>query len=72
MMEAMKWEKRVETQYTHFMAWFFDSRGWGDLPEGTGLQWATPYADLQSRNKAVYTLGGGTNPSSATKGTYGW
>jgi len=72
MMEALKWEKRVETQYTHFMAWFLDSRGWGDLPAGTGLQWPTPYSDLQVRNKAVYSLGGGVNPASAVKGTYGW
>jgi hypothetical protein len=72
MMEAMKWEKRVEEQYTHFMAWFIDGRGWGDLPEGTPLQWATPYADLQVRNKPIYSLGGGTLPSSAAKGTYGW
>jgi len=72
MMEALKWEKRVETQYTHFMAWFLDSRGWGDLPVGTGLQWPTPYSDLQVRNKTVYSLGGGVNPASAVKGTYGW
>ena len=72
MMEALKWEKRLETQYTHFMAWFLDSRGWGDLPQGTPLQWATPFADLQVRTKPVYSLGGGTNPSSAAKGTYGW
>lgn len=72
MMEAMKWEKRVEEQYTHFMAWFYDGRGWGDLPEGTGLHWATPFADLQVRNKPVYSTGGGTNPASAAKGTYGW
>lgn len=72
MFEAMKWEKRVETQYTHFMAWFLDSRGWGDLPVGTGLEWPTPYSDLQVRSKTVYSLGGGTNPASAVKGTYGW
>ena len=71
-MEAMKWEKRLETQYTHFMAWYLDSRGWGDLPQGTPLQWATPYADLQVRIKPVYSLGGGSLPSSAAKGTYGW
>jgi len=68
----MKWEKRLETQSTHFGAWYFDSRGWGDLPVGTPTQWATPYADLQVRVKPVYSLGGGTNPSSAAKGTYGW
>jgi hypothetical protein len=75
MFEAMKWEKRLETQYTHFMAWFLDSRGWGDLPEGTGLHWPTPYQDLQVRGRsgtAIYSTGGGTNPASAAKGTYGW
>jgi hypothetical protein len=73
MMEALKWEKRLETQYTHFIAWFLDSRGWGDLPEGTGLHWAVPFSDLQVRNAAtIYSTGGGTNPASAAKGTYGW
>ncbi|MEO8334486.1 MAG: hypothetical protein ABI664_05915 [bacterium] len=75
MMEAMKYEKRMETAYTHFMAWFMDSRGWGDLPAGTGLHWAPPYQDLQARGKSgteIYSTGGGTNPASAVKGTYGW
>jgi hypothetical protein len=73
MMEAMKYEKRMETAYTHFMAWFLDSRGWGDLPAGTGLHWAPPYQDLQARGRTViYSTGGGNNPASAVKGTYGW
>jgi hypothetical protein len=52
-----------------------DSRGWGDLPEGTPLEWAPPYQDLQARGKAgteIYSLGGGTLPFSAAKGTYGY
>jgi hypothetical protein len=78
MMEAMKWEKRIETAYTHFAAWYLDSRGWGDLAEGTPLFWAVPYQDLQSRGyapNAIYSAGNGvgTAPgSSAPKGTYGW
>lgn len=73
MLEALKWEKRMETAYTHFMAWFLDSRGWGDLPEGTGVHWAPPYQDLQTRRLPVYSTGGTTgNPGSAAKGTYGW
>lgn len=74
MMEAMKWEKRIETAYTHFGGWFFDHRGWGDLPEGTPTHWAPPYEDLLARGyakEAVYSLGGGL-PGSAAKGTYGW
>ena len=75
MMEAMKYEKRIETAYTHFAGWFLDMRGWGDLPEGTGVHFAVPYQDLQSRGRptsAIYSTGGGNNPGSAARGTYGW
>jgi hypothetical protein len=78
MMEAMKWEKRMESAYTHIGAWFFDMRGWGDLPAGTPLYWATPNEDLLARGKpasGLYGVGGGVGdaPSSAAvKGTYGW
>ena len=78
MFEAMKWEKRIETAYTHFAAWFLDSRGWGDLAQGTPLFWAVPYQDLQARGALpgeIYSAGDGvgTAPNSAAvKGTYGW
>ncbi|CAN5159991.1 hypothetical protein BH09GEM1_BH09GEM1_32030 [soil metagenome] len=75
MMEALKWEKRNETAYTGFIQWFMDGRGWGDLPEGTPLEWAPPYQDLQARGKSgaqIYSLGGGSLPFSAAKGTYGY
>lgn len=76
MFEAMKWEKRIETAYTHFAAWFQDSRGWGDLAEGTGIHWAPPFEDLQARGRTgaeIYSTGGTSgNPGSAPKGTYGW
>jgi hypothetical protein len=71
MMEALKWEKRLETAYTHFGAWFQDSRGWGDLPAGTGIDFPVPYQDLQVRGHAIYSKGG-LNPGAAPKGTYGW
>ena len=73
MLEALKWEKRIETAYTHYMAWFIDSRGWGDLPEGTPIDWAAPYEDLQARGRSgdgIYSTGGGYH--AAAKGTYGW
>ncbi|MEP6621619.1 MAG: RagB/SusD family nutrient uptake outer membrane protein [bacterium] len=75
MMEALKYEKRIEEAYTGFAQWFVDMRGWGDLPEGTGYHWAVPYAELQSRGYSpaqVYSTGGGINSGSAVKGTYGW
>jgi hypothetical protein len=72
MFEALKWEKRLETENTHWMAWYIDSRGWGDLPEGTPLYWATPFSDLQVRSKPVYSVGGSTDLGEAGKSTYGW
>ena len=78
MFEAMKWEKRIETAYTHFAAWYLDGRGWGDLATGTPLFWAVPYQDLQARGalpNQIYSAGDGvgTAPNSAAvKGTYGW
>jgi hypothetical protein len=75
MMEALKWEKRMETAYTGFIQWFMDGRGWGDLPEGTPTEWAPPYQDLQARGRTgtqIYSLGGGNLPFSAVKGTYGY
>jgi hypothetical protein len=52
--EAMKWEKRVETALTGYCQWFLDSRGWGDLPVGTGISWPVPYQELDSRSKPLY------------------
>lgn len=73
LMEAMKWEKRMETLYTHFAAWFLDSRGWGDLPEGTPTHWAPPYQDLQARRANIYSTGAGTaGGGAAGPSTYGW
>jgi len=79
--EAMKYEKRMETAYTHFAAWYLDHRGWGDMPEGTPLQWATPYQDLQARQRPIYSISGagsgapvcpGAGCNAAGPSTYGW
>ena len=76
--EALKYEKRIETAYTHYAPWYLDERGWGDLPEGTPLYWAVPFQELQARGTAIANLygtgpGTGNAPnSSAGKSTYGW
>jgi hypothetical protein len=74
LMEAMKYEKRIETLYTHMGGWWLDARGWGDLPEGTGSCWAPPYSELSARSHPVYETGGlGVgNTCTAGTGTYGW
>lgn len=66
-LEAMKWEKRMETAFTGYMVWFTDSRGWGDLVEGTTVEWPVPYQEMQARQSPYYN---GTNR--APKGTYGF
>lgn len=71
--EAMKYEKRIETLQTHFAAWFLDSRGWGDLPQGTPTHWAPPYQELQARRAGIYSIGEGTTGGGAAgPSTYGW
>jgi len=55
LMEAMKWEKRIETAYTHWGAWYFDGRGWGDLPAGSPLEYPTPYQELDTRQLPIYS-----------------
>jgi hypothetical protein len=69
--EAMKWEKRMETAFTGYGQWYFDSRGWGDLVQNTAIEFPVPYQELASRQKPFYSLGGGLR-SSAARGTYGF
>ena len=66
-LEAMKWEKRMETAFTGYMIWFTDNRGWGDMVEGTPVEWPVPYQEMQARQSTYYN---GTNR--AAKGTYGF
>jgi hypothetical protein len=66
-MEAMKWEKRTETDMIGYGQWFIDSRGWGDLVVGTALEWPVPYQELFARIKPSYTT-----TAVAAKGTYGF
>jgi hypothetical protein len=67
LLEAMKYEKRMETAYTGYFIWMADNRGWGDLVEGTVVEWPVPYQEMQARQKPYYN---GTNR--APKGTYGF
>ena len=66
--EALKWEKRLELAFMQYGAWYFDSRGWGDLAIGTPLEWPVPYQELQTRAHGIYN---GTNQTK-TIGTYGY
>lgn len=70
--EAMKWEKRIETAFTSWGAWFFDARGWGDLPIGTAVHWPVPSQEANARVISIYNMGGAGNPGGATESTYGY
>ena len=67
-LEAMKWEKRLETMFScAFLCWYLDSRGWGDLPEGTAVQWPVPYQEMDARIQPFYGMAG-----QSAKSSYGW
>jgi hypothetical protein len=70
MFEALKWEKRMELAFMQFGAWYFDSRGWGDLAQGTALEWPVPFQEMQVRAELYYN----SQPYqiAATKGNYGY
>lgn len=69
--EAMKWEKRLETAFTGYAQWYFDSRGWGDLAQNTVLEWPVPWQELYARiNLNLYTTDDAD--SRAALGTYGF
>ena len=67
LLEAMKWEKRMETMFATFGGWFFDARGWNDLPQGTSLEWPIPYQELDTRFRVAYN-----RSEVAPTGTYGF
>jgi hypothetical protein len=69
--DALKWEYRMETAYTGYGMWFFAGRGWGDLPEGTALNWPVPNQEMDSRSEAFYSTGGSGGRDAAPRGNYG-
>jgi len=66
LMEAMKWEKRLQIAYTSWGGWWYDGRGWGDLPAGTIEEYPVPYEELDTRVLPLYN---NTRQSGAS--TYG-
>jgi len=71
-LEAMKWEKRMETAYIQYGAWYFDMRGWGDLPEGTPIHFPIPWQERDVRVQPYTNLGGVGQPGGSLRGTYGF
>jgi hypothetical protein len=69
--DALKWEYRMETAYTGYGMWFFAGRGWGDLPEGTALNWPVPNQEMDARSQPAYGAGGPGGRDAARAGNYG-
>jgi len=69
--DALKWEYRLETLYTGYGMWYFAARGWGDLPEGSPIQWPVPYQEMDARAQAFYPMGGVGHSGAAGPGNYG-
>ena len=58
LMEALQWEKRMETFALTVGEAFFDDRKWGDLYTGTPVHFPVPGAELDVLQKEIYTFGG--------------
>ena len=72
--EMLKWEKRVQAHAIGLFhqGWYYDSRGWGDLVEGSFLQLPVIYTEYQLLGLKPYTYGGVGGASAAPVGTYGF
>jgi hypothetical protein len=72
LLEAMKWEKRMETIFSGYVQWMQDSRGWGDLPVGSTTMWPVPYQEMDARSKPFYNSQTGDPKWEAQTNTYGF
>jgi hypothetical protein len=72
LLEAMKWEKRMETIFSGYVQWMQDSRGWGDLPVGSPTMWPVPYQEMDARVQPFYNSKTGDPVWEAQSNTYGF
>lgn len=69
--EGLKYEKRLETQFTGYTQWYIDERGWGDLPFGSNTMWPVPYQEMDARREPFYNSLA-VSPWIAQTNTYGF
>ena len=72
--EMMKWEKRMEAGHNSgylSALWYFEGRGWGDLMQGTILNWPVPARDAELAGLPIVEYGGSMEWG-APVGTYGY
>jgi len=70
--EMLKWERRNEVMFTFPLSvpWFFDARGWGDLYQGTQLEFPMPCREAQVLLLECYTFGGVGGDRAAPRSSY--
>lgn len=72
LLEAMKYEKRMETYHTSFGLSWYDDRGWGDLVSGTITMFPVPGQELLLLLEEVYTFGGSPGDEGSAPDIVGW
>lgn len=65
LLEALKYEKRIELFHYGLGTEFFDDRGWGDLVKDQWTQIPIPGSELMLLLEDIYTFGGSGGNSSA-------
>jgi hypothetical protein len=65
LMDALIYEKRIETFSTGGGLSYIDARGWGYLVEGTPIHYPIPARELETLNMPAYTFGGVGGPGAA-------
>jgi len=74
LLEMLKWEKRLETQYRGLLGvpWYFEGRGWGELYGGSPVHWPLPAQDANLLGITPYTFGGCGQDGGASGSPYAW
>jgi hypothetical protein len=70
LLEAIMYERMIESAGSDPIRAWFDSRGWGRLPEGTILHFPIPGRELESIRLPLYTFGGVGGVGAAAKGMW--
>jgi hypothetical protein len=72
LLEAMKYEKRLETFGTGMNYSWLDDRGWGDLVSGTITMFPVPAQELLTLLEEVYTFGGDPGSAGSAPDVVSW
>jgi len=72
LLDAMKYEHRLETLNTFVGVDFYTRRGWGELPDNTPLHFPVPSRELIRHAFDVYTFGGERGEEGSDRANFGF